>query len=64
MNFNRRTFLKTSAAAGGGLMIGGYFAELLDPASAALLAAGSFEPNIWVKVNSDDTVRIMGILSS
>jgi isoquinoline 1-oxidoreductase subunit beta len=57
MNLNRRTFLKTTAAAGGGLMIGGYLA--LDHENAELLAAGSFEPNIWLKVNSDDTVRIM-----
>ena len=57
MNLNRRTFLKTTVAAGGGLMIGGYIA--LDHENAELLAAGSFEPNIWLKVNSDDTVRIM-----
>jgi isoquinoline 1-oxidoreductase beta subunit len=57
MNLNRRTFLKTTVAAGGGLMIGGYIA--FDRENAALLAAGSFEPNIWLKVNSDDTVRIM-----
>src|SRR5476651_2454115 len=54
---NRRTFLKTTAAVGGGLMIGGYIA--MDGDSADLLAAGSFEPNIWLKINSDDTVRIM-----
>src|SRR5215471_7728434 len=57
MNLNRRTFLKTTVAAGGGLMIGGYIA--VDRGDAELLAAGSFEPNIWLKVNSDDTVRIM-----
>src|SRR4029077_9078844 len=57
MNLNRRTFLKTTVAAGGGLMIGGYIA--FDHENAELLAAGSFEPNIWLKVNSDDTVRIM-----
>src|SRR5215471_6669065 len=57
MNLNRRTFLKTTVAAGGGLMIGGYIA--FDRGDAELLAAGSFEPNIWLKVNSDDTVRIM-----
>src|SRR5215470_1881238 len=57
MNLNRRTFLKTTVAAGGGLMIGGYIA--FDREDAELLAAGSFEPNIWLKVNSDDTVRIM-----
>ena len=56
-NLNRRTFLKTTAAIGGGLMIGGYIAR--DGDSAELLAAGSFEPNIWLKINSDDTVRIM-----
>src|SRR5881275_3296813 len=59
MNLNRRTFLKTTTAAGGGLMIGGYFAGVLDRESEELLAAGSFEPNIWLKINSDDTVRIM-----
>jgi isoquinoline 1-oxidoreductase beta subunit len=57
MNLNRRTFLKTTVAAGGGLMIGGYIA--FDHENAELLAAGSFEPNIWLKVNGDDTVRIM-----
>src|SRR5215468_5351574 len=57
MNLNRRTFLKTTVAAGGGLMIGGYIA--FDHENAELLAAGTFEPNIWIKVNADDTVRIM-----
>ena len=59
MNLNRRTFLKTSAAAGGGLMIGGYLPVAFGPNAGVLDAAGSFEPNIWLKVNSDDTVRIM-----
>ncbi len=59
MHLNRRTFLKTTTAAGGGLLIGGYFAEVLDRESEALLAAGSFEPNIWLRINSDDTVRIV-----
>src|SRR5438552_18656678 len=57
MNLTRRTFLKTTTAVGGGLMLGSYLA--LDGSDADLLAAGSFEPNIWLKVNSDDTVRIM-----
>src|SRR5437762_8807957 len=56
MNLNRHTFLKSTAAVGGGLMIGSYLA--LD-GSDDLLAAGSFEPNIWLKINSDDTVRVM-----
>src|SRR3954468_7541511 len=59
MNLNRRAFLKTSAAAGGGLMIGGYLPVAFGPNGGLLDPAGSFEPNIWLKVNSDDTVRIM-----
>src|SRR5215831_9806280 len=59
MHLNRRTFLKSTTAVGGGLLIGGYFADVLDRESEELLAAGSFEPNIWLKINSDDTVRIM-----
>src|SRR3989442_10366584 len=57
MNLNRRTFLKTTTAVGGGLVIGSYLA--LDGSDVDLLAAGSFDPNIWLKVNSDDPVRIM-----
>jgi isoquinoline 1-oxidoreductase beta subunit len=59
MNLDRRTFLKTTAVAGGGLMIGGYLPTALGRNAGTLEAAGSFEPNIWLKVNSDDTVRIM-----
>src|SRR5712691_10479337 len=59
MSLNRRTFLKTTTAVGGGLMIGGIFADVLDRESADVAAAGSLEPNIWLKVNADDTVRIM-----
>ena len=55
---DRRTFLKVSAAAGGGLIIGGYV-----PERAGLLTtvegAGLFQPNVWVKIGGDDTVTIM-----
>jgi isoquinoline 1-oxidoreductase beta subunit len=52
----RRTFLKTATAAGGGLMIGAY---LPITGAHTASAAGVFEPNVWIKVNADDTVRIM-----
>jgi isoquinoline 1-oxidoreductase subunit beta len=54
---NRRSFLQVSAAAGGGLLVGTYFPSWTG--SDGLSAAGSFEPNVWIKVNTDDTVRIM-----
>ena len=54
---NRRSFLQVSAAAGGGLLVGAYFPSLTGTDSIS--AAGSFEPNVWIKVNADDTVRIM-----
>src|ERR1051325_7661844 len=57
MTLNRRTFLKSTGAVGGGLVVGSYLA--LDGSDTDVLAAGSFEPNIWLKVNSDDTVRIV-----
>jgi isoquinoline 1-oxidoreductase beta subunit len=52
---NRRNFLQVSAAAGGGLLVGAY----LPWTGGVANAAGVFEPNIWIKVNADDTVRIM-----
>ena len=54
---NRRSFLQVSAAAGGGLLVGTYLHPWTD--GGTLEAAGSFEPNVWIKVNADDTVRIM-----
>ena len=58
MSMNRRTFLKVSAAAGGGLVIGA-FAPAWAGGSASVSAAGVFEPNIWVRIDADDSVRIM-----
>jgi len=55
-NLNRRTFLKVSVA-GGALIVGGYLPGLRD--SGVAEAAGSFEPNIWVKIGADDSVTIM-----
>ena len=51
----RRLFLQTTAAAGGGLMLGG-FVPGLTPAARA---AGVFEPNVWVKITADGKARIM-----
>ena len=53
---HRRAFLKTAAAAGGGLLVCGWLP--LDGSREAR-AAGAFEPNVWVRIGADDSVRIM-----
>jgi isoquinoline 1-oxidoreductase beta subunit len=55
MTVTRRLFLQTTAAAGGGLMLGGFVPGLLPAAEAA----GVFEPNVWVKITADGKARIM-----
>jgi isoquinoline 1-oxidoreductase beta subunit len=55
ITLSRRSFIKTATAAGGGLVIGCYF----SPIGAVLDAAGTFEPNVWIKIGADDSVRIM-----
>jgi isoquinoline 1-oxidoreductase beta subunit len=65
MTQSRRTFLKIATAAGGGLMIGVYVpvagaATAQGGASAAGAArADAFEPNVWIRIGTDDKVRIM-----
>ena len=54
---DRRAFLKVSAAAGGGLVVGGYLSDLVGAPTVAK-AAGVFEPNVWVKIAADDTVTM------
>jgi isoquinoline 1-oxidoreductase beta subunit len=53
----RRTFLKSTAAAGGGLAIGVYLPGFENISAASV--PGAFEPNVWVRINADDTVRVM-----
>ena len=55
-SLSRRTFIKTATAAGGGLMLGAYLP--IHP-STSLRGAGTFEPNVWIKVSADESVRIM-----
>src|SRR5689334_2536523 len=55
MTVTRRLFLQTTAAAGGGLMLGGFVPGL----SPAAEAAGVFEPNVWLKITADGKARIM-----
>ena len=54
---SRRAFLRTAAAASGGLVIAGY----LPGSRSERLAAqrGGFEPNVWIRINADNSVRIM-----
>ncbi|MEQ1757122.1 MAG: xanthine dehydrogenase family protein molybdopterin-binding subunit [Vicinamibacterales bacterium] len=57
---SRRTFLRTATAAGGGLMIGTYLPFGGETAAQIdALAAGTFEPNVWIRIGADDSVRIM-----
>lgn len=53
---NRRAFLKVTAG-GGALLISGYIPGLREQLTSE--AAGTFEPNIWLKIGSDDTVTIV-----
>lgn len=53
---DRREFLRTTAVAGGGLLLAVY-----APASAEQVSSGSavtFEPNVFVRIDADNTITI------
>src|ERR1700733_2118948 len=54
---SRRKFLKTSAAASGGLVLGIALPSALNSAFAA--EATTSMPNAWIKIGSDNTVTIL-----
>ena len=61
---SRRVFLKSTAAAGAGLTLGLYFGDALAQASGpgrtvGAAAAGTFEPNAFLRIGKDNTVTIV-----
>ncbi len=65
LNLSRRQFLKSSALAGGGLVLGVYVSRLGDradaaqPATAPAPAGTTFAPNAFVRIGPDDTVTVI-----
>src|SRR5262249_49750313 len=65
IDHGRRAFLKTGAAAGGGLIIGFHLPLLASPKAktpARAKAADTtapFAPNAWIKIGADDSVTII-----
>jgi isoquinoline 1-oxidoreductase beta subunit len=60
MSLSRRDFLKSSATAAGGLMLGIYLPEL----STDAVAAGTiYTPNAWVHISDDNTITLISARS-
>lgn len=62
MQPSRRRFLKASALAGGGLVLGFFVPaarRYADAATAAAQAAGTFAPNAFLRIGSDDTITVL-----
>ncbi len=57
VNLNRREFLKVSAAAGGGLLIGLYLPGRLEAGTNQ--AAAEFAPNAFLRIAPDNTVTVI-----
>ena len=58
-NLSRRGFLKASALAGGGLVLGVYLPQLDGRAAAADENVKTFAPNAFVRIGTDDSVTVL-----
>lgn len=56
---SRRTFLKLTAAAGGGLLVGFELPALGASGDAYALGGAHFSPNSWIHLAPDDSVTLM-----
>jgi isoquinoline 1-oxidoreductase beta subunit len=59
MDASRRTFLKLTAVAGGGLLIGFQLPAHARSNGSYALGGGSFSPNSWIHLAPDDSVTLM-----
>ena len=59
LNLSRRGFLKTSAIAGGGLVLGVYLPQLDGKAAAADAVDQVFAPNAFIRIGADDSVTLV-----
>src|SRR5258707_305692 len=59
INLSRRNFLKTSALAGGGLILGVHLPGLVRAAGAPQHEASPFQLNAFVRIGQDDTVTVI-----
>jgi isoquinoline 1-oxidoreductase beta subunit len=57
LTLNRREFLKVTAAAGGGLLIGLYLPGRIEAATSQ--AAAEFTPNAFLRIAPDNTVTVI-----
>src|SRR5437867_3645802 len=58
-NVNRRDFIKTGVAVGGGLMLGFYLPRIGQPAGGAEQSTSPFAPNAFVRIGTDDSVTVI-----
>src|SRR5258707_11740992 len=59
INLSRRNFLKTSALAGGGLILGVHLPGLARAAEASQQGASPFPLNAFVRIGQDNTVKVI-----
>jgi isoquinoline 1-oxidoreductase beta subunit len=59
LNLSRRRFFKTSALAGGGLVLGVHLPGLRNSIHAAEPAAAAFAPNAFVRIGADESVTVI-----